>query len=272
MAVVSPKGGVGKTSVSANFATGLAARGYRTCVVDFDFGLRNLDFSLGCEMLVEHDLQEVLNRSCSLPKALVRVPQCPNLHLLPGYTGSDFAPPPEAVSRLVSELRMSGYQFIVIDSASGLGEPLAHAIRHVDDVMVVLNPEVPALLKAQHLSNFVLEHNEIGQSEEQPVRMMFMLNRYRPRWVAEGLQLSLADVAGSFEWPLLGVIPEDATEKEAVKQSKPVIFFTEADIAQAYWDAVDRYTGQDKPLRFIEAKQPASLWQRLLGKKPVKVA
>jgi len=243
--VTSGKGGVGKTTTSASFSAGLALRGFKTVVIDFDVGLRNLDLIMGCERRVVYDLVNVINGEATLQQTLIKDKHCPMLSILPAsQTRDKDALTEEGVEKVIKDLIEMGFEYIVCDSPAGIERGAVMALTFADEAIVVTNPEVSSVRDSDRI---------IG---------IFM--RYSAKRAADGEMLSYTDVADLLRVPLLGVIPESETVLQASNQGMPVIHAEENDAALAYQDCISRFLGETKPLRFVDYEKP-SLLKRLFG-------
>lgn len=262
--ITSGKGGVGKTTTSAALAMGLAQRGNRTAVIDFDVGLRNLDLIMGCERRVVYDFVNVINQEANLNQALIRDKRCDNLYVLPAsQTRDKEALTKEGVGRVLDEMSQ-GFDFIVCDSPAGIEHGATMAMYYADDAVVVTNPEVSSVRDSDRMLGILSSKSRRAETNVEPIREYLLLTRYDPARVENGEMLSVKDVQEILSLNLLGVIPESKSVLNASNSGVPVILDREADAGQAYADAVARYLGEDVPHRFIEA-QKKGFFSRLFG-------
>lgn len=262
--VTSGKGGVGKTTTSASLAMGLALRGYRTAVIDFDVGLRNLDLILGCERRVVYDFINVINEEASLRQALIRDKRCENLYILPAsQTRDKEALTKEGVGRVLEQLAQD-FEYIVCDSPAGIEKGAFLAMYYADDAIVVTNPEVSSVRDADRMIGILSSKSRRAELGEEPIREHLLLTRYMPQRVKRGEMLSVDDVLEILALPLLGVIPESQAVLSASNEGTPVILEEKSDAGQAYRDAVARYLGEEVPHRFIHVER-RGLFSRLWG-------
>ncbi len=262
--VTSGKGGVGKTTTAASFAMGLAQRGYKTVVIDFDVGLRNLDVVMGCERRVVFDFVHVINGDANLNQALIRDKRSDNLCILPAsQTQEKAALTPEGVQQTLDGLR-DKFEFIVCDSPAGIETGALMALRYADEAIVVTNPEVSSVRDSDRMIGILASKSLRAESNLEPVKEHLLLSRYSPARVARGDMLNVDDVQEILSIPLLGTIPEDEAVLNASNAGAPVILDTGSDAGQAYSDMVARFLGEDLPHRFIEAKK-AGFFSRLFG-------
>ncbi len=262
--VTSGKGGVGKTTTSASFASGLALRGFKTVVIDFDVGLRNLDLIMGCERRVVYDFVNVIQGEASLRQALIKDKHCDNLFVLPAsQTRDKDALTHEGVGKVIEELVHDGFEYIICDSPAGIETGALMALYFADEAIVVTNPEVSSVRDSDRIIGILdakSKKAEIGES----VKTHLLITRYSPKRVEAGEMLSLDDVQHLLRIPLIGVIPESETVLQASNDGTPAIHLHGSDVSEAYKDVVDRFMGEHRPLRFVEvAKQP--FWKRLFG-------
>ena len=264
--VTSGKGGVGKTTTSASFATGLALKGYKTVVIDFDIGLRNLDLIMGCERRVVYDFINVIQGEANLNQALIRDKQVDNLYVLAAsQTRDKEALKQEGVERVLHDLLGMGFEFIVCDSPAGIETGALMAMHYADEALVVTNPEVSSVRDSDRILGMLASKTRRAIEGREPVKEHLLITRYNPNRVQEGQMLSLHDIQDILRIPLIGVIPESEAVLHASNQGIPAIHLHGTDVAEAYKDVIDRFLGQDKPLRFIEAQKP-SFFKRLFGR------
>ncbi|HOW62240.1 MAG TPA: septum site-determining protein MinD [Candidatus Contendobacter sp.] len=262
--VTSGKGGVGKTTTSASFAAGLAQRGYRTVVIDFDVGLRNLDLIMGCERRVVYDFVNIINGEANLNQALIRDKRVENLHILPAsQTRDKEALTREGVERVLNELRQN-FEYIVCDSPAGIERGALMALYFADEALVVTNPEVSSVRDSDRILGILASRSRRAEQGENPVKEHLVLARYAPERADRGDMLSVEDVLEILGIPLLGVIPESPAVLQSSNAGVPVILEEDSDAGAAYSDLVDRFLGKNLPHRFITAQKKGFL-KRLFG-------
>ena len=255
---------MGKTTTSAALAMGLAQRGHRTVVIDFDVGLRNLDLIMGCERRVVYDFVNVINGESNINQALIRDKRCDALYVLPAsQTRDKDALTKDGVGRVLEELAKT-FDYIVCDSPAGIEHGAYMAMYYADDAVVVTNPEVSSVRDSDRMLGILSSKSRRAERNEAPIREYLLLTRYAPERVAKGEMLSVNDVREILSLDLLGVIPESKAVLNASNSGVPVILDTESDAGQAYHDAVGRYLGEDLPHRFLEIKKKG-FFSRLMG-------
>jgi septum site-determining protein MinD len=263
--VTSGKGGVGKTTTSASFSTGLALRGHKTAVIDFDVGLRNLDLIMGCERRVVYDLINVINGEANLNQALIKDKQCDKLFVLPAsQTRDKDALTKEGVERVLKDLAAMEFDYIVCDSPAGIETGALLAMHFADEALVVTNPEVSSVRDSDRILGMLSSKTQRAIEGKEPVKEHLLITRYNPNRVQDGHMLSLGDIQEILRIPLLGVVPESETVLQASNQGLPAIHLKDSDVAGAYQDLVARFLGEDKPMRYTEAVKPGIL-KRLFG-------
>ena len=264
--VTSGKGGVGKTTSSAAIATGLAQKGKKTVVIDFDIGLRNLDLIMGCERRVVYDFVNVIQGDATLNQALIKDKRTENLYILPAsQTRDKDALTREGVEKILDELGGSlGFEFIVCDSPAGIESGALMALYFADEAIITTNPEVSSVRDSDRILGILASKSRRAERGEDPIKEHLLLTRYNPGRVNLGDMLSMEDVLEILRIPLIGVIPEDQSVLRASNQGEPVILDTESDAGQAYNDCVERILGEDRPIRFIEEEKKGFL-KRLFG-------
>ncbi len=262
--VTSGKGGVGKTTTAAAFSMGLAKRGYRTAVIDFDVGLRNLDLIMGCERRVVYDFVNVINGEANLNQALIRDKRSDNLYVLPAsQTRDKDALTREGVQAVLEELART-FDYIVCDSPAGIERGATMAMYFADDAIVVTNPEVSSVRDSDRMLGILASKSRRAENNEEPIREYLLLSRYSPERVERGEMLSVKDVQDILSLDLIGVIPESLAVLNASNSGVPVVLDEESDAGQAYMDMVGRYLGESLPHRFLEV-QKKGLFRRLFG-------
>ncbi|QIT54401.1 septum site-determining protein MinD [Aquisalimonas sp. 2447] len=262
--VTSGKGGVGKTTTSAALATGLAKKGHRTAVVDFDVGLRNLDLIMGCERRVVYDFVNVINGDATLNQALIRDKRVDNLYVLAAsQTRDKDALTQDGVERVMNELS-EGFDYVICDSPAGIERGALMAMYFADTAIVVTNPEVSSVRDSDRVLGILASKSRRAEQGEPPVAEHLLLTRYSPDRVNRGEMLSLEDVGEILAINLLGVIPESQAVLNASNAGVPVILEEDSDAGQAYADAVDRFLGEERPLRFTDVPRKGFLG-RLFG-------
>ena len=262
--ITSGKGGVGKTTTSAAFAMGLANKGHRTVVIDFDVGLRNLDLIMGCERRVVYDFINVINKEAKLNQALIRDKRCKELYILPASQTRDKAAlSMEGVGEVLEELGRD-FDFIICDSPAGIEHGATMAMYFADDAIVVTNPEVSSVRDSDRMLGIMASKSRRAENNQEPIREYLLLSRYSAERVNRGEMLSVEDVQEILSLDLLGVIPESLAVLDASNKGVPVILNSESTAGQAYHDAVTRYLGEDLPHRFLEVEKK-SLFGRLFG-------
>ena len=262
--VTSGKGGVGKTTTSAAIGTGLALKGHKTAIIDFDVGLRNLDLIMGCERRVVYDFVNVINGDATLKQAMIKDKRTENLFILPAsQTRDKDALTTEGVEKILDELS-EDYDFIVCDSPACIEKGALMALYFADEAIVVTNPEVSSVRDSDRILGILQSKSRRAEQGKEPVKEHLLLTRYNPERVLTGEMLSVADVEDILAIPLLGVIPESEAVLNASNQGQPVILDDKARAGQAYTDAVSRLLGDDVQHRFVDV-QKKSFFKRVMG-------
>ncbi|WP_018137596.1 MULTISPECIES: septum site-determining protein MinD [unclassified Thioalkalivibrio] len=262
--ITSGKGGVGKTTTSAAIATGLALRGHKTAVIDFDVGLRNLDLIMGCERRVVYDFVNVINGDANLKQALIRDKRADNLYILPAsQTRDKDALSQEGVERVLNELS-EDFEYIICDSPAGIERGALMAAYFADEAIVVTNPEVSSVRDSDRILGILASKTRQVEQGGEPIQGRLLLTRYAAERAARGEMLSIEDVGEILAIDLLGVIPESQAVLNASNAGQPVVLDEESDAGQAYQDAVDRFLGEERPLRFVDVPKKG-FFGRLFG-------
>lgn len=261
--MTSGKGGVGKTTSSAAFGTGLALRGFKTCVIDFDVGLRNLDLVMGCERRVVFDFINVIHGEARLNQALIKDKRVENLFVLPtSQTRDKDALTPEGVGRVMDELK-NQFDYIICDSPAGIERGALMALYFADEAVIVTNPEVSSVRDSDRILGVLQAKSYRAEHGLEPVREHLLLTRYDPARVERGEMLRVEDVLEILSIPLLGIIPESPTVLRASNLGVPVVLDETSMAGNAYSDAVSRLLGDSVEHRFLRPERKG-FFDRLL--------
>ena len=261
LVVTSGKGGVGKTTSSAAIATGLALKGHKTAVIDFDVGLRNLDLIMGCERRVVYDFINVIHKEAKLNQALIKDRHVDNLYVLPASQTKDKdALTLEGVGRVLRELDNAGFEYIVCDSPAGIESGALMALYYADEAIVTTNPEVSSVRDSDRIIGILNSKSRRAEQEWEPVQAKLLLTRYVPQRVSKNEMLSVEDVQELLTIPLLGVIPESPDVLKASNAGNSIILNKDSDAGKAYDDAVERLLGNEVDLRFVTEKKGLFSW------------
>ncbi len=262
--VTSGKGGVGKTTTSAAFAAGLAKRGFKTVVIDFDVGLRNLDLIMGCERRVVYDLLNVIHGEGSLNQALIKDKRLENLYILPAsQTRDKDALCMDGVGRVIDDLK-GRFDYIVCDSPAGIESGAITAMYYADEALIVTNPEVSSVRDSDRIIGMLSSKTLRAAQGHDPIKEHLVITRYDSNRVNIGDMLSAGDVQEILAIPFLGVVPESESVLIASNSGVPVTLADETEASQAYMDVVDRFLGEERPYRFIDLPKKGLL-ARLFG-------
>jgi septum site-determining protein MinD len=263
--VTSGKGGVGKTTTSASLAVGLARRGKKVAVIDFDVGLRNLDLIMGCERRVVYDFVNVIHEECTLKQALIKDKRFETLYVLAAsQTRDKDALSKEGVEKVLKDLTEDGFDYIVCDSPAGIEKGASLAMYFADRAVVVVNPEVSSVRDSDRILGLLASKTRRAELGNGPVEQHLLLTRYNPDRVASGDMMGVDDVKEILGIEVLGVIPESQGVLTASNAGVPVILDDVSPAGQAYEDAVARLAGETRPMRFIDAQKKGFL-ARIFG-------
>jgi len=245
--VTSGKGGVGKTTATANISVGLALLGHRVVAVDTDIGLRNLDLVLGLDNRIVYDLVDVIEGRCRLRQALVKDRHLPELCLLPAaQTRDKSAVSSSQMQALCNDLKQD-FDYILLDSPAGIETGFHNALAPADQVIIVTTPDVSAVRDADRAIGFV-ESQEKG-----PARLV--VNRIKPDLVRKGEMLTIEDVLELLAIDLLGIVPEDETIVVSTNRGAPAALDRKSLAGQAFRNIGKRITGQDVPFMVIRPSE-----------------
>lgn len=262
--VTSGKGGVGKTTSSAAIGTGLALKGYKTVIIDFDIGLRNLDLIMGCERRVVYDFVNVINGEANLNQALIKDKRVEKLFLLPAsQTRDKDALTKDGVEKVLNELKET-FDFIVCDSPAGIEAGAMMALYFADEAIVTTNPEVSSVRDSDRILGILQSKSKRAEEGRDPIKEHLLLTRYNPERVERGEMLSVEDVQEILAIDLLGVIPESQAVLNASNSGQPVILDGQSDAGQAYQDAIERLLGEVIDFRFLSVEKKG-IFKRIFG-------
>ena len=252
--VTSGKGGVGKTTTSANIGTVLAAMGKRVVLIDTDIGLRNLDVVMGLENRIVYNLVDVVEGKCRFKQALIKDKRHSNLYLMPSAQTKDkSAVNPEQMVKMIEQLR-SQFDFIILDCPAGIEQGFKNAIAGADRALVVTTPEVSAIRDADRIIG-LLEAGGFSKID-------LIINRLRYDMVKRGDMMSAADVIDILAISLIGIVPDDENVVIATNQGEPLV--GNGTLAgKAYQNICYRVTGKEIP--FLDFERGVSFWTRVSG-------
>ena len=252
--VTSGKGGVGKTTTSANVGTGLAAMGKKVVLIDTDIGLRNLDVVMGLENRIVYNLVDVVEGNCRVKQALIRDKRHPSLYLLPSAQTKDKTAVREDQMIKMIEYLKQHFEYIILDCPAGIEQGFKNAIAGADRALVVTTPEVSAIRDADRIIG-LLEANEFTKID-------LIINRLRVDMVRRGDMMSSADVIDILSIPLIGIVPDDENVVIATNQGEPLVGNNTL-AGKAYQNICCRVLGQEVP--FMEFEKGISFWTRVTG-------
>lgn len=258
--ITSGKGGVGKSTTTANIAVGLALEGKRVVAVDFDIGLRNLDMILGLENRIVYDCVDVMEGRCNLSQALINDKKAKNLYFLPASQTKDKnVLDKEKVRKLLDSLK-NEFDFILIDSPAGIESGFEHSIFLADRALIVTNPEVSSVRDADRVIGIIDAKSEKAKKGEE-VEKHIIINRIKPEMVEKGDMMSVEDVLNILALPLIGVVPEDERVISATNSGEPVIHNEKSISGNAYKRIAKRVLGEQ--IDFIDLKPQKGLFAKL---------
>jgi septum site-determining protein MinD len=259
--ITSGKGGVGKTTTTANLGTALAMQGKKVVVVDSDIGLRNLDAVLGLENRIVYDLVDVVEGQCRLRQALIKDKRLPDLYLLPAaQTRDKNAVNSVQMEQLCQQLRKE-FDFVIIDSPAGIEQGFRNAIVGADEIIIVANPEMASVRDADRIIGLV-------EAADKPEPRL-ILNRLRLDMVRRGDMMDVADVLEVLGIDLLGIVPEDEMIIITTNRGEPAVYEKRSRAGRAYLNAAQRILGEEVPLDEV-AESPSFMerLRRLVGFDP----
>jgi septum site-determining protein MinD len=250
--VTSGKGGVGKTTTSANLSMALAALGHKTVVIDFDVGLRNIDIVLGCERRVVYDFIHVIKNEVTLNQALIKDKTCDKLYILAASQTKDKdSLTQEGVEKVINELKAAEFDYIICDSPAGIESGAQLAMYFADEAIVVSNPEVSSIRDCDRIIGMLNSKTKIAK-ETSEMKSHLLITRYDLERAMTDDMLNYQDVLDILELPLIGIIPESKDIITSSNNGRPVALNKESDAGIAYRDLADRVTGKDVDMKYTE--------------------
>lgn len=245
LVITSGKGGVGKTTTSANIGTGLAILGQSVVVIDADIGLRNLDVVMGLENRIVYDIVDVVEKNCRLKQALIKDKRYDKLYLLPAAQTKDkSAISTEQMLELVNELKKD-HDFVIVDSPAGIEQGFQNSIAGADMAIIVTTPEISAVRDADRVIG-ILESKGLHNPK-------VIINRIRPDMVRRGDMMSIEDIIDILAIELLGIVPDDEAIVISTNKGEPVVIDDKAKAGQAYRNITKRIIGEEVALLDLEA-------------------
>ncbi len=261
--ITSGKGGVGKSTLSANLAVGLAERGKKVVAVDFDIGLRNLDMILGLENRIVYDVIDVMEDRCNLSQALINDKRSKNLYFLPASQTSDKdVLDKEKVKKLIDSLKEE-FDFIILDSPAGIESGFEHSIFLADRAIVVTTPDVSAVRDADRVIGIIDAKSQKAKDGNEVLKHV-VINRLKPEMVESGSMLSIEDVLSILALPLIGIIPDDEGIITSTNDGEPIYYSQNSQAGEAYRRITKRVLGEE--VSFMEIKpEKKGFFKRLFG-------
>lgn len=260
--VTSGKGGVGKSTTTANLAVGLAQSGKKVVAVDFDIGLRNLDMILGLENRIVYDVVDVMEERCNLSQALINDKRTKSLYFLPASQSKDKTVLDiDKVRKLVESLKME-FEYVFLDSPAGIEGGFEHSIFLADRALIITTPEVSAVRDADRVIGIIDAKSEKAKNGGE-VEKHIIVNRIKAEMVARGDMMNIEDVLNILALPLIGVVPEDEKVVRSTNVGEPIIYDMKSESGGAYGRIARRIQGEE--VEFVEPKANKGLFSKVKG-------
>ena len=260
--VTSGKGGVGKSTTTANVATALAMLGKKVVAIDFDIGLRNLDMILGLENRIVYDVVDVMEGRCNLAQAIIKDKRTQNLHFLPASQTKDKTIlDKEKVEKLIEDLKKD-FDYIIIDSPAGIESGFEHSIYLADRALIVTTPEISAVRDADRVIGIIDAKSKKAQ-EGQEVQKHIIINRIKPELVERGEMLSVDDVLHILALPIIGVVPDDEDIVKSTNLGEPIVLKEDSIVGEAFRRIARRILGEE--VEFLDLKAKKGFLDKLKG-------
>jgi len=260
--VTSGKGGVGKSTTTANIATALAMLGKKTVAVDFDIGLRNLDMILGLENRIVYDVVDVMENRCNLAQAVIKDKRTANLHFLPASQTKDKTVlDKEKVEKLINDLKKE-FDYILIDSPAGIESGFEHAIYLADRALIVTTPEISSVRDADRVIGIIDAKSKKAALGEE-VQKHIIINRIKPELVEKGEMLSTEDVLHILALPLIGIVPDDEEIVKSTNLGEPIVLNEKSLVGEAFRRIARRINGEE--VEFLDLKSKKGFFKKLKG-------
>jgi len=262
IAVISGKGGVGKTTATANIGLGIAMNGKKCLVVDFDIGQRNLDMILGLENRIVYDVVDVMEGNCNLAQAIIKDKRTQNLHFLPAsQTKNKNVLNKEKVEKLIDELKKD-FDYILIDSPAGIESGFEHSIYLADRALIVTTPEISAVRDADRVIGIIDAKSKKAKLGVE-VQKHIIINRIKPELIQKGEMLSSDDVLHILALPLIGLVPDDEDIIKSTNLGEPIVLDESSLVGEAFRRIAKRILGEE--IEFLDLKAKKGIFDKLKG-------
>lgn len=260
--ITSGKGGVGKSTTTANIATALAKNGKKVIAIDFDIGLRNLDMILGLENRIVYDVVDVMEKRCNLAQAIIKDKRTNNLHFLPASQTKDKTVlDKDKVENLINELKKD-FDYILIDSPAGIESGFEHSIYLADMALVVTTPEISSVRDADRVIGIIDAKSKKAQLGEE-VEKRIIINRIKPELVEKGEMLSTEDVLHILALELIGIIPDDEEIVRSTNIGEPIALNENSLVGETYRRIAKRIENEE--IEFLDLTKKKGIFSKLKG-------
>ncbi len=252
--VTSGKGGVGKSTTTANLAVGIANEGYKVVAVDLDIGLRNLDMILGLENRIVYDIVDIMDGRCNINQALINDKKAKSLYFLPASQTKDKdILEKKKTKELLLKLK-NDFDFVIIDSPAGIESGFEHSIFMADCAIIISTPDVSAVRDADRVIGIIDAKSEKAKNNQE-VEKFVVINRLKPAMVKAGQMLSVEDILDILAVDLIGIVPEDEDIIASTNMGEPIIYNQKSIAGRAYQNIAKRVLGQEVEYLNLEVKK-----------------